>query len=89
MKQRLFARDISEHHPFGKSCRTDLEYARVANAIYPILRECIKDTKEEECDWMALKTALYLEVHSIGKVLRSKGFLCRTMSGQVVPLVVS
>lgn len=28
------------------------------------------------------------KVHSIGKVLRSKGFLCRTMSGQVVPLVV-
>lgn len=61
MKQRFFAVDISRCHPHGIPCPTDMEYARVANSVYSIIHDNIRDAEPDELRWMALKTALYME----------------------------
>lgn len=56
-------RDIRKGHPFGVSSPTDIDYVRIANAVFDMLRYvsfCAQRT-DEEMKRMAIKLTLYFE----------------------------
>lgn len=61
MKRQLFAKDISLRHPMHVANFTDIEYADVANTVYYLIGNNVKDISDTARKEIALKVALYLE----------------------------
>lgn len=61
MKRQFFAKDISLRHPMHVANFTDIEYADVANTVYYLIGNNVKDISDTARKEIAIKIALYLE----------------------------